>query len=214
MKKTVFILLSLFLLLPCLALPILGTETPSAETETERAESAAEAEEAPVSGAVLSFLTENGGTLLSATGVAVSLLLAFLYKSGLLPLVSRGLTAISESSGKAADITAEFAKKAADTLTALETNTSAALSRAEETEAVVKGTEAILAALGEALSEAKAERDRIALVLAEETALFYELLNSVKLPEAQKDVIRERYYKYQALLEEKAHRAEAAEGDE
>ena len=203
MKKTLILLLTLLSLLACLAVPVLGTETteplPEAEAEIEQATT----ENAPLSGAVLTFFDENGSTLLSATGVLVSLLLAFLYKSGLLPLVSKGLSAISASSDKAAGITAEFAEKASEALRALENNSNAALSHAEETEAVVKSTESILAALGEALNEAKAERERISLVLSEETALFYELLNSVKLPEAQKEVIRTRYYRYQSLLDAK-----------
>lgn len=200
MKKTLFLLFTLLSLLSCLALPVLGAEAPEQVTE-ETAEPTEEEAVAPLSGAFLSFLDENGSTLLSATGVIVSLLLAFLYKSGLLPLVSKGLSAISASSDKAAGMTAEFTEKATEALCALEEHASAALSHAEETEAVVKSTESILTALGDALTEAKAERDRIALVLSEETALFYELLNSVKLPEAQKEVIRTRYYKYQSLLD-------------
>ena len=200
MKKTLILLFTLLSLLACLAIPVLGAETteslpaPEADAKEESTESA------PLSGAVLSFFDENGNTLLSATGVIVSLLLAFLYKSGLLPLISKGLSAISASSDKAAGITAEFADKASEALRALESNSSAALSHAEETEAVVKSTESILTALREALDEAKAERERIALVISEETTLFYELLTSVKLPEAQKDVIRTRYYQYQSLL--------------
>ena len=201
MKKTLFLLFTLLSLLACLAFPVLGTEAvePDAEHTTETP--VEEEGVAPLSGALLSFLEDNGSTLLSATGVIVSLLLAFLYKSGLLPLVSKGLSAISASSDKAAGMTAEFTAKAAEALSALEESAGATLSHAEETEAIVKSTETILAALGDALTEAKAERERIALVLSEETALFYELLNSVKLPEAQKDVIRARYYKYQSLLD-------------
>ena len=193
MKKTL-LLLTLLLVVSCLALPVSAEGAPdAAPTET--------VESAPTAETVLSFFTENGSTLLSALGVAVSLLLAFLYKSGLLPLVSRGLSAISESSDKAAGMTAEFTSRASDALHALEEKTSAAVSQAEETAAIVQSTHAVLEALQDALREAKEERDRISLVLAEETALFYELLNSVKLPETQKDVIRQRYYKYQTMLE-------------
>lgn len=213
MKKTIFTLFTLFLLICSLSLPVWGEESlveeaPLTEAEEQEEVNADTTQTPPVTGALMSFLEDNGGTLLSALGVVVSLLLAFLYKSGLLPLVSRGLKAISESSDKAADITATFTKQAADTLSALESSSAAALSRAEETALMVKGTEEILSALGEALTEAKAERGRIAMVLAEETALFYELLNSVKLPENQKEVIRERYYKYQSILE--AHDSQAA----
>ena len=200
MKKTLFLLFTLLALLGCLSLPTLGAET--AEEREETVETTPEETESvtPISDAFLSFWEDNGDTLLSATGVILSLLLAFLYKSGLLPLLTKGLSAISAGTDKAAEITSEFTRKATEAITAMESNTSSALSHAEKTEAVVKGTEALLSALKDALEEAKAERERIALVLTEETALFYELLNSVKLPEVQKEVIRERYYKYQALL--------------
>lgn len=152
---------------------------------------------------VMAFFEEYGDTLLSAVGVVLSVLLAFLYKTGFLPLVTRGLSAISETTGKAAGITADFTEKATAALAAMEEKTGAALTRAEETEAAVKSAEALISAMGDALTEAKAERERITLVLAEETALFYELLNSVKLPETQKEVIREKYYRFQAMLEER-----------
>ena len=198
MKKLFITILILLPTLLCLALPIHGAEaTTQDSTATEQA-----ADTPVLSGAILAFFEENGGTLLSAAGVLTSLLLAFLYKSGLLPLVSRGLSAISESSDKASGIAADFAKKAADTLSALESSASSALNRAEEAAAIAKSTEALLAAFGDALNEAREERARIALVLAEETALFYELLNSVKLPESQKEVIRKQYYEYRALLEQ------------
>lgn len=219
MKKLFFTLLTLLFLIPCVSLPVLGEEiTPphGEEAESITEEASPLPEDAPaVTDTVITFLDDNGDTLLSALGVVVSLLLALLYKSGLLPLVSRGLKAISESSDKAAGITFAFAERASDTLDKLESTSSAALSRAEETAILVKGTEEVLAALQEALTAAQAERGRIAMVLAEETALFYELLNSVKLPEAQKDVIRERYYRYQTLLEDydKNHDSVTKEGD-
>ena len=202
MKKTLFLFFTLLALLGCLSLPILGAEAVEEKAE-ETVETVPEETEdvAPITDAFLTFWENNGSTLLSATGVFLSLLLAFLYKSGLLPLLTKGLSAISAGTDKAAEITSEFTRKATEALTALESNARDALSHAEATEAVVKGTEAMLAALKDALEDARAERARIALVLTEETALFYELLNSVKLPEAQKEVIRQRYYKYQALLE-------------
>ncbi len=234
-KLIIFSLITLLLLLPCFAsgaaaeelapAETVGAQAPVNETAEDKTQGGEEAERATedaasqaspaITDALISFLDDNGDTLLSALGVAVSLLLALLYKSGLLPLVSRGLKAISESSDKAAGVTSAFAERAADTLDKLEATTSSALSRAEETALLVKGTEEALAALQEALAEAKAERGRISMVLAEETALFYELLNSVKLPEAQKDVIRERYYGYQALLEhyDKSHETLTREGE-
>ncbi len=222
MKKLFFALLialSLSLLLPCTAAAetlVSPDALPSTEADAlpdTEADALPDEESTPLAPpqseaptfteTLLTFFGEHGNTLLSAVGVIFSVLLALLYKTGFLPLVNRGLSAISETTGKAAGITADFAEKAAATLLALEERSSAALGRAEQTEAAVKNAEVLITALGEALNEAKSDRDRITLVLAEETALFYELLNSVKLPEAQKEVIREKYYRFQAMLEER-----------
>jgi len=61
--------------------------------------------------------------------------------------------------------------------------------------------EAKLSTLEDALNKSEEERRTTAAVLRTETELFYELLSSVNLPEAQKDSMTESYYRLKRVLE-------------
>ena len=65
----------------------------------------------------------------------------------------------------------------------------------------LKKTEEYLATLVETLKKAEAEQAQTRDILSAETALFYELLSSVNLPQAQKDSMAESYYRLREKLE-------------
>ncbi len=144
--------------------------------------------------ALVDFLTENAGELLGILTLLSSLLIAFLYKSGLLPLLRNGISAISETAGKTGKMTEIFTEKAEKELEALKENTA-------PLQELIAKTEEYLNDVKDALQRTEKTEKETRDILAAETALFYELLSSVNLPEAQKENMSERYYKLLKRLE-------------
>ena len=71
----------------------------------------------------------------------------------------------------------------------------------EKTESSLLALEERLAALEAALRASENDRQNTAEVLRTETELFYEMLASVNLPEAQKESMTESYYRMKKKLE-------------
>ena len=192
MKKIIMISGLFLLLLSLLILPIaaetgemaVGEETTLGFTET-----------------VTGFLSRNGSTLLGVLTLIASFLVAFLYKTGLLPLVRSGLSALGELLGKSRELTERFTEEAGEQLNRMEGSMvpmATALKRSEE---LLDRMQEKLTKLEEALKSSEGERRKTAEVLRTETELFYELLVSVNLPEAQKDSMTESYYRLKRILE-------------
>ena len=186
MKKKLILtlcLISLFLLLA------LSVSAQSANTVEEEATET-------VSDTLAVFLEENAGEILGILTFASSLLLAFLYKTGLLPLLRSGISALSETAGKTGKLTESFTEEAKNALKALEEYTAPAALLLEKTEKYLK-------TVADALADAKITQEETKEILAAETTLFYELLCSVNLPEEQKDSMRNAYYRLRERLENK-----------
>ena len=83
----------------------------------------------------------------------------------------------------------------------IEQQTAPVLAIARHSEALLTDMEGRLAALEKELAAAEKERKDTAAVLRTETELFYELLHSVNLPEAQKESMTESYYRLKRQLE-------------
>ena len=185
MKKLLtlsLLLLSLFLTLPLCA---------SAE---EAAEKAPESE--TVSEGVAAFIEENAEGILGVLTLASSLLVAFLYKTGLLPLLRGGISAISDTAGKTEKLAESFTEEAKEALKGLKDSVAPVGAILEKTDLYLKTVEG-------ALADAKITQEETREILATETALFYELLCSVNLPEEQKDSMRKSYYRLREKLENK-----------
>lgn len=150
---------------------------------------------------VTAFLTQNGNTLLGILTLVGTFLIAFLYKTGLLPLLRSGLSALGDLLGKSRDLTESFTKETSEQVTRIESCMTPMKEALERAEALLLATEAKLCALEEALEKSEGDRQKTANVLRTETELFYELLNSVNLPEAQKDSMTESYYRLKRVLE-------------
>ncbi len=144
--------------------------------------------------AVVGFLTENTDEILGILTLISSLLIAFLYKSGLLPLLRNGISALADTAGKTGKMTELFTQKAQEELDALKQNTAPLQELMEKAESYLRAT-------SEALAHTEQSEKEMRDILAAETALFYELLSSVNLPEAQKENMSDRYYKLLKKLE-------------
>ncbi len=147
------------------------------------------------------FFSENASTLLSVLTLIGSLLVAFFYKTGLLPMLRSGLSALGELLGKSRDLTESFTKEASEKFSRIEEATRPVLTSLKEGEAALHSLEERLAGLEEALHKSEKERRATAEVLRTETELFYEMLASVNLPEAQKESMTESYYRLKRFLE-------------
>ena len=192
MKK--IIALSLLSLLFCLILlfPAFATDGGEAQAAT------------PFTTLVFDFFSQNADTLLGALTLCGSLLVAFLYKKGLLPLVRSGLSALASLLGKTGEVTERFTSEASAVLTDIKEQTAPVLSVLNESQATLLALGERLASLEEALAKSEEDRKSTAAVLATETELFYEMLCSVNLPQAQKDSMTESYYRLKRLLESRA----------
>lgn len=188
MKKIIPLFLILLLLISLLVLPTHAEETVSAES-------------VPFTQALSDFFTQNASTLLSALTLFGSLLVAFFYKTGLLPLLRSGLSALGDLLGKSRDITESFTREASERFSHLEEATAPMLEALREGESTLIALKERLAGLEEALHQSEKERRMTSEVLRTETELFYEMLASVNLPEAQKESMSESYYRLKRLLE-------------
>ncbi len=181
-----------------------GEVTPETETEVETetdTDAVTESNTPLVVAAVADFITQNADTILGILTLVGSLLVAFFYKMGLLPMVRSGLSALKEMLGKSSEVTEAFTRDAGDTFTRIEEQTKPVLAIAARSEELLSQMETRLSALETALRASEKDRRDTAAVLRTETELFYELLHSVNLPEAQKESMTESYYRLKRQLE-------------
>lgn len=192
MKKLLFLCLICLLTLPLLLITGHASELP-AEGDVETL--------APFASALADFFQANGGTLLTLLTLLASLLVALLYKAGLLPMLRAGLSALSDLLSKSTEITESFTKDASNIFARIEEQTKPALAATERCTQAIERLEEHVAGLENALAKSEKERRNTAAVLRTETELFYELLHSVNLPEAQKESMTESYYRLKRQME-------------
>lgn len=152
-----------------------------------------------------SFFTDNADTLLGVLTFAGSLLVAFFYKTGLLPLLRAGLGELKTSVSENREQVEKFLGDTEEKLRALEENVCTVLSAEQE----VGKASARMETIDRALSDASHEREDIRSVLIAETELFFQLMQAVNLPQAQKDAMSDSFYRLKRLLSAKS----AAPGD-
>ena len=147
------------------------------------------------------FFTENADTLLGILTLLGSLLVAFFYKTGLMPLLRSGLSALGDLLGKSRELTESFTKEATERFARVEENVLPMVDAMRKGEEALTALEEKLTALEDALTKSEKERRLTAEVLRTETELFYEMLVSVNLPEGQKESMTESYYRLKRILE-------------
>lgn len=202
MKKTLLftlVLSLLFLLAPlsvCAEEVVLSPEGEVEQNQTAESTAPTEDEAKTLTENVAAFIERNADEILSTLTLLSSLLIAFLYKSGLLPLLRNGISAISDTAGKTGKMAEEFTEKAKEELMRIRESTAPAAD-------ALKKTEEHLVMLCAALEKAEKDQKETKDILLTETSLFYELLASVNLPQAQKDSMTESYYRLRERLENK-----------
>lgn len=208
MKKIIVLSLIFLLLLSLLCVTghaqALTDATPqdgTADTVAPEADAKDTATEDTATGVFAAFLSENADTLLGLLTLVGSLVVAFLYKTGLLPMLRTGLRALGDTLGKSRELTERFTEDAGAHIKRIEEQTQPVLDAVLRSETLIRTLEERLGAMEAALAESERDRKETAAILATETELFYELLHSVNLPEAQKEAMTESYYRLKRTLE-------------
>ena len=149
---------------------------------------------------ITSLFANHSAEIFSVLSLLGSVLVAILYKTGLLPLLSKHLAGLRTVAGGTAESTAELARK-------MENATSQIGAAADYTAAGVDGlreaaeeTTAKLDALQEAFTAARDDNERMRLILKGQTDLIYGVLQAAALPQYQKDAMSEQYVAMQRAL--------------
>ncbi len=207
MKKTLYLLLFLLLFSVIFALCASAetadstTSAPLADTASPESETA-NTENAVFTNAVGDFLSKHAEKILCVLACLASLVPTLLYKTGLLPLLRAGISALSDVSGKTSQKAEEFSALAEEKLAALKEGAEAAVLASQSALTVLSETEKRLAALESALNESVRDKKKTTAALQTETELLFRMLQCVNLPQAQKDLMSERYLALQKTLEE------------
>lgn len=195
MKKILSLTLLFLLLISLFSVTGHAEELAQTAIESENAEAL------PFTNAVSAFFTENGNTLLGLLTFIGSLIVAFLYKTGLLPMMRTGLSALRDLLSKNSDLTEDFTKEASALFKRIEEKTEQIPTMLDKTEKTLEELEGRLTTLEDALRASETDRQNTSEILRTETELFYEMLSSVNLPEAQKESMTESYYRMKKKLE-------------
>lgn len=151
-------------------------------------------------------VSEYATEILCAMTFAGSLILAFAYKKGLLPIVKGSLLSIGNAVSKVKDSVGESAEKGVKLGESIEKGL-------ENTKTVLDGLVKKISELDTALeerlsdeSERAHEAEVLRLVLLSQIEMLRDIFMSAALPQYQKDAVGERIAKMKGALEENGER--------
>lgn len=207
-NKVLGILLALGLLVACpFGASAETVEGEGAVAEQTVAEAVTEdrAAEAPVSDRVVQFFGDHLSEVLCALAFLGSVLLAAIYKKGLLPLLRTGLSKVAGSLGEGIDSLKDSADRLASrtdgSVTALVEKVEPMLEAARRAADHAQALAVRLEALETELALSKGEREASALLLRGQLEMFYEFFMAVNLPQYQKDKLGQTYVRLTKALE-------------
>ena len=208
MKK--FLLIFLLMLFAAFSLQIsvyAEAEQPTSPTyeETTPTSPTEEETDATLSGAVLVFLEQNGDDICQYLSLGLSVVLAWLFKKGVLPSLSGsmgnisktldgGIAALKEQGESLAGYTKSSLKDFSEAIAPALENFSRITQNATDTEEKLKALEAELEA-------AKKDRRRANAQLQAQMDLFYAFFMGTNLPQYQKDRLGECYARFSKTAE-------------
>lgn len=151
-------------------------------------------------------VSEYATEILCAMTFAGSIILAFAYKKGLLPIVKGSLLSIGNAVSKVKDSVGESAEKGVKLGESIEKGL-------ENTKTVLDGLVKKISELDTALeerlsdeSERAHEAEVLRLVLLSQIEMLRDIFMSAALPQYQKDAVGERIAKMKGALEENGER--------
>lgn len=154
-----------------------------------------------------SEISSYASEILCALTFVGSMILAFAYKKGLLPLIERSLVSIGNAIGKIKDTTHDSAEKTARLSEDIEEKLTGATLLLDSLSKRIGALEDSLKESLENESEARLEKKQLRLVFDTQIDLLYDVFMSSALPQYQKDAVGEKV----ARMKEALRRDEADE---
>ena len=172
----------------------------SASAEEAEPTDAVDTVEDNVFGKIYTEITEYASEILCAMTFIGSLVLAFAYRKGLLPIVKGSLLTIGNAVGKMKESVSENAQKGEELGKSIENGLEAAKSVLD---GLVSRIEELDAALTERLakeSEEVKEKEALRLVLLSQIDMLSDIFMSSSIPQYRKDAVGERIAKMKEAL--------------
>lgn len=172
----------------------------SASAEEAEPTDAVDTVEDNVFGKIYTEITEYASEILCAMTFIGSLVLAFAYRKGLLPIVKGSLLTIGNAVGKMKESVSENAQKGEELGKSIENGLEAAKSVLD---GLVNRIEELDAALTERLakeSDEVKEKEALRLVLLSQIDMLSDIFMSSSIPQYRKDAVGERIAKMKEAL--------------
>ena len=147
-----------------------------------------------------SEISSYASEILCALTFVGSMILAFAYKKGLLPLIERSLISIGNAIGKIKDNTHDSAEKTARLSENIEEKLTGATLLLDSLSKRIAVLEDSLKESLENESEARLEKKQLRLVFDTQISMLYDVFMSSALPQYQKDVVGERVARMKEAL--------------
>ena len=146
----------------------------------------------------------HASEILCAMTFAGSLILAFAYKKGLMPLVKGSLLSIGNAITKIKDDTTENAEKNAKLGESLEIGLENAKITLDALAEKISDLDLTLKEKLEYEDKAKREKEEFKLILTSQIDMLYDIFMTSALPQYQKDAVGERVAKMKGAIGENA----------
>lgn len=191
-KKLKYLITSILVIVLALGLSV----TASAETLTE----AEEITEATVFDKLYNEVSEYAGEILCALAFIGSVVLAFAYKKGLMPIVKSSLVTIGNAMSKMKDSVNRNAERGEEMNREIASGLDGAV---KVIQTLGERIDALEKSLTERLAdkdETAREREALSITMTSQIDMLYEIFMSASLPQYQKDAIGEKIAKMKGAL--------------
>lgn len=191
-KKLKYLITSILVIILALGLSV----TASAETLTE----AEEITEATVFDKLYTKVSEYAGEILCALAFIGSVVLAFAYKKGLMPIVKSSLVTIGNAMSKMKDSVNKNAERGEEMNREIANGLDGAV---KVIQTLGERIDTLEKALTERLAdkdETAREREALSIIMTSQIDMLYEIFMSASLPQYQKDAIGEKIAKMKGAL--------------
>ena len=191
-KKLKYLITSILVIVLALGLSV----TASAETLTE----AEEITEATVFDKLYTEVSEYAGEILCALAFIGSVVLAFAYKKGLMPIVKSSLVTIGNAMSKMKDSVNKNAERGEEMNREIASGLDGAVKVIETLGERIDTLEKSLTERLADKDETAREREALSIIMTSQIDMLYEIFMSASLPQYQKDAIGEKIAKMKGAL--------------
>ena len=180
-----------FLLLTILSIALIFSLSVTAFADYDAEESVAQdadVQEENAAAELYGLIIDNSDKIFSALAFLSSLVLAFLYKNGMIPIISTGLSAIKKSTDSFENTASDALTKTEETLSFLTDKFASCVNAVEAISAYVDELSIKL----ESLKEEKKSTEVFRTVMLSQIDMLYEIFMNSALPQYSKDALGEK----------------------